>query len=156
MAIAIALKDFLYTSGVNYDLVPHPYSFNTTQAAENAHISGEKVAKGVVLHDFQGYVMAVIPATHKVELTELRKRYHRYLSLADEVDLPRLFKDCTVGAVPPIGKAYDVQMIMDDHLNDSPDVYFEAGDHTDLVHVSSGSFHHLIGDVPHGDFSRHI
>lgn len=156
MAMAMTLKDYLNTEGVEYDLVEHAYSFNTTQAAENAHISGEMIAKGVVLHDEQGYVMAVIPSTHRVQLNRLRKEFHRYFSLAEEVDLPMLFKDCTMGAIPPVGKAYDVDVIFDDRLNDFSDIYFEAGDHADLVHVSGRDFRQLIGDVPHGEISRHI
>lgn len=156
MAIAMSLKEYLETEGVSYDLVKHAYSFNTTQAAKKAHISGEKIAKGVLLHDGQGYIMAVIPSTHRVQLGKLRKQFHRYLSLAEEVDLPKIFKDCELGAVPPIGKAYDVKVIFDDRLNEFDDIYFEAGDHADLVHVSGKDFRQLMGDVPHGTISRHV
>jgi len=113
MAIAMTLKDFLIDAGIEYELVKHPYSFNTSQAAEKSHISGEQIAKGVVLHDDQGYLMAVIPATHRVQIGKMRENYHRYFALADEVDLPRLFSDCMVGAVPPVGQAYHVDVIFD-------------------------------------------
>jgi len=111
MAMAMTLKEYLNTEGVEYDLVEHAYSFNTGQAAEHAHVSGDMIAKGVVLHDDDGYVMAVIPSTHRVQLSKLRKEFHRSFALADEVDIPRLFKDCTLGAIPPVGKAYDVDVI---------------------------------------------
>ena len=155
MGIAITLKEFLETEGVDYDLVKHEYSVNTTQAAQLAHISGEKVAKGVVLRDEHGYVLAVIPATHRVQFSLLRKRFQRYLTLAEETDLSNLFEDCTVGAIPPVGKAYDIEMVFDDRLNEIEDVYFEAGDHSDLVHVSGKDFRQLMGDVPHGEISQH-
>jgi len=156
MAIAITLKDYLETEGVRYGLIEHPYSVTSLRAAEEAHVSGEKLAKGVVLYDGKGYIMAVIPATHHIQLGKLRKKYQRYLSLAEEKDLHELFADCSVGAVPPIGKAYNIDVIFDDHLNECQDVYFEAGDHTDLVHVTGKDFRALMGDVSHGEFSRHI
>ena len=156
MAIAITLKEFLETQGVDYDLVQHSYSFNAMHAAEKAHVSGEKVAKGVLLHDEYGYLMAVIPATHKLLLGKLCKQYSRSFALADEEDLPKLFKDCALGAVPPVGKAYGVQTILDDALNFMPDVYFEAGDHADLVHMDSTAFRQMMGDVPHAIISRHM
>lgn len=156
MAMAITLKEFLKTEGVDYDLVQHAESMNAMEAAENAHISGEMLAKGVILHDDYGYVMAVVPATHKVQIGKLRHRYQRYLSLAEESELPELFDDCEVGAVPPVGKAYDVQVIFDDKLSEYPDIYFEAGDHADLVHVSGKDFRKLMGNVPHGQISCHI
>ena len=156
MTIAMTVKEYLDTNGVHYDLVRHPYSVNTTQAAENAHISGEKIAKGVVLHDYHGYLMAVIPATHRIEINKMREQYCRHLSLADEFELSHLFNDCKVGAVPPVGKAYDVEVVFDDQLNMYDDIYFEAGDHSELVHVSGKDFRHLMGDVQHGQISRHI
>ena len=156
MAMAMTLRDYLNTEGVEFDVVEHAYSSNATQAAEYAHVSGEKIAKGVVLQDDEGYVMAVIPATHRVQLSKLRKDFNRYLSLAAEVDLSLLFNDCTVGAVPPVGKAYDVDVIFDDRLNDFSDIYFEAGSHAELVHVSGEDFRQLIGDVAHGRISQHI
>lgn len=156
MAIAITLKDYLETEGVNYDVVQHPQSSTSMQTAEKAHIPGEQIAKGVVLQHEYGYVMAVVPATHKVLLGKMSKRYHRVFSLASEVDLPGLFKDCVIGAVPPVGKPYGVDVIYDDRLTEISDIYFEAGDHADLVHVSGKVFRQLLGDVPHGHISRHI
>ena len=156
MAIAITLKEYLDYSGVDYDLVEHPYSLTSMHAAEEAHISGENLAKGVVLQDGEHYLVAVVPATHMVLLGKLRKQFKRYFSLAEEKDLHDLFTDCSVGAVPPIGNAYSVEVIFDDRLNECGDVYFEAGDHTDLVHVSAVDFRCLMGNARHGEISRHI
>ena len=156
MAIAITLKDFLDSSGVHYDLVDHPYSVSSMYTATEAHVSGEQLAKGVVLKDDDGYLVAVIPATHHVQLGKLRKQYNRYFSLADERDLRALFSDCSVGAIPPIGAAYGVDVIFDDCLNECGDVYFEAGDHIDLVHVGAVEFRSLMGNARHGQISQHI
>lgn len=156
MTIAMTVKDYLDANGVHYDLVTHPYSVNTTQAAEKAHISGEKIAKGVVLHDYHGYLMAVIPATHRVEISKMREQFRRHLSLADEFELSHLFDDCKVGAVPPVGKAYDVEVVFDDQINVYDDIYFEAGDHTELVHMTGQDFRHLMRDVQHAQISRHV
>lgn len=156
MAIAITLKDYLETEGVSYDLVEHPYTVSSMRTAQEAHVPGEDVAKAVVLHDGEGYIMAVVPATHHIQLGKLRKKYQKVLSLAQEKDLHGLFTDCSVGAIPPIGKAYDMDVIFDEHLNDCEDVYFEAGDHTDLVHVTGKDFRMLMGNASHGEFSRHM
>ena len=156
MTIAITVQEYLNSNGVHYDIVHHPYSVNTTQAAENAHISGEKIAKGVVLHDYHCYLMAVIPATHRIEINKMRDRCGRHFSLADEFELSHLFSDCKLGAVPPVGKPYDLEVMFDDQLNMFDDIYFEAGNHAELVHVRGEDFRHLMGDVEHGLISRHI
>ena len=70
--------------------------------------------------------------------------------------LPALFNDCSEGAVPPIGDAYGVGVIFDDCLSDCADVYFEAGDHMGVVHISVADFCDLMGDARHDYISQHI
>lgn len=156
MAMAMTIKEYLENSGVEYEILEHPHSVCSMRTAFEAHVSGEDIAKAVVLHDEDGYMMAVVPATHKVQLGKLSKQYNRYLSLADEKELAYLFSDCSDGAIPPIGKAYGIDVIYDDQLNHCDDVYFEAGDHTDLIHISGEAFRSLMQGMDHGIFSRHI
>lgn len=156
MAIAMKLKEYLDREHVKYDVVDHPYSDTSMRTAQEAHVPGDKIAKAVLLHDDVGYVLAVVPATHKVQLGSLHKRFKRYLTLADENDIHDLFDDCSLGAIPPVGKAYNMDVIYDDSLNLSEDVYFEAGDHVSLVHVSREDFKALLEKVPHGMISRHM
>ena len=156
MAIAIKLKQYLDNEHVNYELIQHSYADTSMQTAQNAHISGENIAKAVLLHDDEGYLLAIVPATHKVRLGKLHKKFKRYLSLADESDIHALFDDCSIGAIPPLGKAYNMDVIYDDTLNKRKDVYFEAGDHTSLVHLSTKDFTDLLGESPHGKISRHM
>jgi len=156
MAMAIKLKDYLDSAGVAYDLVKHPYAVSSMHIADKAHVSGEDVAKAVVLNDGVSHVLAVVPATHYVELDKMQERYNRHMSLASEADIQGLFVDCDMGAVPPIGLAYGLEVIFDNSLYDCEDVYFEAGDHTDLVHVTGREFMNLLGNARHGDISCHI
>ena len=156
MAVSMTLKDYLDNAGVHYDLVEHPYAVTSLHVASEAHVSGENLAKAVVLRDGDGYILAVVPATHHVQLGKLRKHFNRYIVLASEQDLQTLFRDCRLGAVPPIGEAYGIDVIFDNSLYERGDVYFEAGDHTDLIHVSGVDFRGLMGSARHGEISRHI
>jgi Ala-tRNA(Pro) deacylase len=157
MGIAIKLKDYLDSRHVHYDLLKHDYSDSTMQAAEASHVSGEKIAKAVLLHDDDDYVLAIVPATHKLHLGRLRRRFNRQLVLADETDIPKLFDDCSYGAIPALGAAYNADVIVDDALMDRPEeIYFEAGDHRCLVHMQADEFHALLANAPHGSFSYHL
>ena len=77
----------------------------------------------------------------------------RPLSLADEDEIGRMFPDCELGAVPPVGDPYGLPVMVDDALAVQPDIYFEAGDHLSLLHVSGEQFADLMQDVQHGRFS---
>lgn len=155
MAIAARLKWFLDSRGVHYDLVPHPPTSTSLGAAEAAHVPGDRVAKSVLLEDERGYLVAVLPASHRIRIRELTEQLERSLELASEPELGELFRDCEPGAVPPVGAAYGLPTVVDDSLLNAPEVYFEAGDHEDLVHLSGVEFLSLLAGARHGRFSRH-
>jgi Ala-tRNA(Pro) deacylase len=155
MTIAASVESYLTHAGVHYDLIAHPHTSNSTYSAQAAHIPGDRLAKCVMLEDSSGYVMAVLPATHRVNLGALRQRLGRELGLATESELVGVFTDCEPGAIPPLGEAYGVDAIVDQSLVGSPDVYFEAGDHCALVHVSGSDFIRLMGDAPRDRISHH-
>jgi Ala-tRNA(Pro) deacylase len=121
-----------------------------------AHISGELVAKAVVLQDDDGYVLAAVPSTHRVELDALGRALDRSVNLATESEISELFEDCAVGAIPPIGNAYGLEILLDVSLTALSDVYFEAGDHRSLVHMSGTDFAFLMIDAQRGTFSHHV
>jgi Ala-tRNA(Pro) deacylase len=155
MTIALRLLEYLEHKGVDYELIRHPHSDTSMMTAEKAHVSGEDVAKCVVLEDDKGYVMAVIPATHQLELEAVKESLKRRMHLAGEHELPALFPDCELGAVPPLGAAYGYDVVVDEALAARPEVYFEAGDHAQLVHVSGDDFRALMQDARRASISRH-
>jgi Ala-tRNA(Pro) deacylase len=156
MGIAITLHDYLDSKGIKYDVIEHTYSRCSRESAHAAHIPGDKLAKCVVFEDWQGYLMAIIPSTHKVDIKELDEQLNRQLELATEDELVDLFHDCEVGAVPPVGKLYGCDVVLDEHLTSYKDVYFEAGDHTDLIHITGDDFRTLLQEARLGSFSHHM
>jgi Ala-tRNA(Pro) deacylase len=126
------------------------------ETAEIAHIPGDKLVKSVLLKDDQEYLMAVVPSTYHVQLSDLASRFHRHLELVPETELVSIFTDCETGAIPPIGQAYAIDMVVDEKLLDCEDLYIEAGDHQSLVHLQHEDFLRLIQNSPHADFTRHI
>jgi len=156
MAIAMSLQEFLKDNDIGFDVVPHSYTTSSMSTAEAARISGEAIAKSVILEDEKGYVMAVIPATHHVEIGVLSEQMNRHLGLATEPELGRIFNDCVPGAIPPLGTSYGMDVAYDDCLNDCTEVYFEAGDHTEMIHIKGEDFRKMMTKAHHGHFTRHI
>lgn len=154
MSMAETLTKYLHAQDIPYDLLHHPHTATSIEAAQAAHVPGDWVAKTVLLEDDDGYVMAVLPATHRIDLGELHRQMHRRLGLATEAELSSLFVDCEVGAVPPIGRVYGIDTIVDDSLAEQAEIYFDAGDHEQLVHVSGEVFGSLLGDVEYARFSH--
>ena len=152
--IAHRVENFLIEHDIPYDVLTHPHAASSLEAAQLAHVPGSRIAKTVVLEDDQGYLMAVIPASNRVDLSELHRQMRRNLGLATEAELQGLFDDCELGAIPPVGMAYGIETIVDDSLAEQPEIYFEAGDHESLVRVSGEGFEMLMEDVQHGAFAQ--
>ena len=75
------------------------------------------------MHHGLGYVLAVVPSTHRVEFGILQSILDKPLSLATEDELGRLFEDCELGAIPPIGAAYGVPVILDESVCGATDLF---------------------------------
>ena len=153
MAIGLTLQKYLAANGVAYDLLPHTHSSSSMNSAQSAKISGQNLAKSVILEDDNGYLMAVIPATEHVQFRKVNHALNRHLVMATESELSSLFSDCELGAIPAVGSAYSMESIVDDKLFDCSDIYFESGNHEDLVHVTGSSFRRLTKDSQYAAIS---
>jgi Ala-tRNA(Pro) deacylase len=156
MTIAASVQQYLGYEGVRYDVITHERTPDSNHCAQAAHIPGDQLAKCVMLKDGEGYLMVVLPATHKVDLGAVRRQLNRKLGLATDGELADLFQDCEPGALPPLGQAYGIETIVDESLIGSPDIYFEAGDRVTLVHVTGKDFLLLMAHTPRGEISHHV
>jgi len=156
MSIAPKLASYLEGAGVTYEVIEHPETPSASRTAQAAHAPGDRVAKGVLLRDDQGYLLAVVPSTHQVDLDWVAQLTGRRLELATEAQIGEVFTDCAVGAVPPIGPAYGLEMVVDESLAQQPDVYLEAGDHRRLIHVNASDFARITAGARRGTFSHHV
>jgi Ala-tRNA(Pro) deacylase len=152
MTIAPTLKSYL-DQNVTYDLVKHDPTLSSLRTAQASHIPGGCLAKGIVLRTGDGYLLAVLPASRRIQLSDLNTLIGDDVHLADEQEVGRLFKDCALGAVPPIGKCYGLDVIVDDSIEEQPEVYLEGGDHETLVHMNQAQFARLMAGARHARFS---
>ena len=154
MVVAITLQHYLDGLGVDYEVVAHPYAETGLDTAERAQIPANKLAKSIMLEDEGGYLMAVCAASRRIKLGDLYREINRRLEFANESELADVLGDCALGAVPPVGDLYGIDVVVDLELFMQPDVYFEAGDHEDLIHVSADNFQKLMSNADHASFSK--
>lgn len=155
MGIAMTVQQYLSDHGVRYDTVAHRPTQSSSEIAQASHISGDRIAKGVVLNTGEGYMLALLPASHHVRMDNLQAYLNQPVDLATEEEITTLFTDCETGAVPAVGRAYGLDVIVEESLANQPEVYFEAGDHATLVHLTRSEFRKVLGDAPRAGFSKH-
>jgi len=162
MAIATTLKSYLEDHHVDYDVVHHIHSDTALESAHSAHVPSHQVAKAVVLADENGYIVSVLPSTNRLDLNWVNESLGRKLEMAHENELPNLFQDCDPGAVPALSNAYGLDVIWDEQLTNAAEIYIEAGDHENLIHMHGDEFCKLMEDLPHNiisagkDYSRWV
>lgn len=153
MAISMTLKQYLADQDLEYEVFTHPPTITTTETSEASHVTGDCVAKGVVVKTGGGYLLAVLPASRRISFDMLEQSLHQGAALASEEETRGLFADCELGAIPPVGGAYRLPVLLDEALAGLPDVYFEAGDHVTLIHMRGDSFRRMLGTASQARFS---
>jgi Ala-tRNA(Pro) deacylase len=159
MSIAKRLQAYLKEHEIKYHLVTHPHTGSSMESAEQAHVPGDALAKGILVSTiYNGYRLVVVPSDYHIDLASLHKLLKQEVELATESELGQCFPDCEVGAVPPVGHAYGIKTLWDPEssLGKQEKVFFEAGDHEHLVQISGRHFHELMAPAERGEFSQHI
>ena len=139
------LKDFLDSQRVKYITITHSPAYTAQEIAASAHIHGKDLAKTVMFKADGKLAMAVVPASHKVRLEHLRSMVGaKDFQLASEQDFGDQFPDCDIGAMPPFGNLYDVDVFVSETLSQDKDIAFNAGSHTELIQLPYKDFERLV------------
>ena len=158
MAIAPKVSDLFIDRGIDYHVVPHPYTENSVESAQYAHVNLDRLAKAVAVASGSGvdrrFRLAVLPASRDIDLKALTDICGEHVELAHEYELTVLFPDCAVGAIPVLGAAYHLDTIVDNALERQDEVYFEAGDHEELIRINADQFRNLMENAEFADFSH--
>ncbi len=139
------VKEFLNANGVSHIVIRHPLAFTATSGAGAAHIPGKEMAKVVVVNLDGKPALAVTPANRKVDLERLRQATGATsVELTSEREFTADFPGCEVGAMPPFGNLYGLDVYVDPHLAEDPEIAFNAGTHTELIRMSYKDFERLV------------
>ena len=135
------LKEFLETHNIKYVTISHSQAFTAQEIAATSHIPGKQLAKTVMIKIGGTMAMAVLPASHRVDFDQLKKATGaKRVELATEQEFKDLFPECEIGAMPPFGNLYGMQVFVAESLAEAEDIAFNAGSHTELIRISYKDF----------------
>jgi Ala-tRNA(Pro) deacylase len=125
-----AVTEFLERHGVPYEVVEHERTQTAAAEARAAGMPPADVAKTVVLRDQEGVRLAVIPASHRLDLHKVKRELgSKGLRLVTEEEMAAEFGDFEVGAVPPFGPLFHALELVDERLLDHDRILCGGGDH---------------------------
>ena len=142
---ATKLKEYLDDHKVKYSTLSHPPAYTAEEIAAEAHISGKELAKTVMVKVDHKLAMAVLPANCKVDFQLLKEAAGaNQVELAREQDFKAPFPDCEVGAMPPFGNLYGMEVYVEEALKQDDEIGFNAGTHSEIIILAYKDFENLV------------
>jgi Ala-tRNA(Pro) deacylase len=140
------LKDYLDERNIKYHAIHHAPAYTAQEIAASAHVSGKEMAKTVVVKLDGELVLAVLPASARIDLELLQSTLGaEKAELAREADFRGKFPGCEVGAMPPFGNLYGMRTYVADCLAEDEAIAFNAGSHTELIQLAYEDYDKLVG-----------
>jgi Ala-tRNA(Pro) deacylase len=148
--------EYLSDEGVSYVADDHVPVYTAQELAASEHVSGDKMAKPVIVYDGDEYVMCVLPASYRLNLNKASKALQAIdLRLASEAEMGEIFDDCELGAEPPFGNLYRMDTFVDNHFAEDEEIVFQAGSHDRAITMRYSDYQSLAR--PHlADLAEHI
>lgn len=140
MTMPARLKSHLDQAKISYSQSSHIPTYTAQGAASVMHVPGNDVAKTVVLRAGEKTLLAVLPASYRVNLNKLASIVGSDVRLATESECYGMSPDCEPGAVPPFGELYDLPVYLDEALADDPEIIFSVGTHSDAIRMGNTDF----------------
>ena len=134
---------FLSEQHIAYEPLMHPPAYTAQKRAKYLRVTGKQVAKTVLLVGPDGYLLAVLPATHHIDTTALSRKLGGPVRLATDEEIGDVFCDCEWGVVAPFGTLYGIQTILDDSLSSESWIVFEANTHAEAIRMRCQDFEEL-------------
>jgi Ala-tRNA(Pro) deacylase len=142
------LTEFLEDHHVKFVTIRHSQAFTAQEIAASAHVPGTELAKAVMVKLDGKMAMAVLPAPDKLSAERLREvTGAREVELASEEEFADIFPRCEVGAMPPFGNLWGMDVFVDDRLREDEQIAFNAGTHTELLKLSYADYERLVKPV---------
>jgi Ala-tRNA(Pro) deacylase len=139
------LKAFLDENKIKYISIQHSSAYTAQEIAAVAHIPGKDLAKTVIIKIDGKMAMAVLPASYKVSFENLKEALGvKEVRLAYEQEFIDKFPDCDVGAMPPFGNLYGMEVYVAQSLAENEEIAFNACNHTELIKMSFADFERLV------------
>ncbi len=149
----MCVGDYLTEQRIDFERLLHPVAFSAQKRAKYLHLSGDLVAKSVLLCGPKGYLLAVLPATHRVDTQAVAAYVGGPVRLAKVPEIADVFPDCEWGVVPPFGTQYGVPTLLEDSIAPDSHIVLETNSQFEAVRMRCRDYERV--ERPHRlEFAR--
>ena len=156
MTMLKKLKDYLESNKVSYEVGYHARVYTAQEIAAAQHVPGKEMAKVVMVNADGKILMLVLPASYMVDMKKLKGILQcKKVGMVKEEKFEELFPDCEIGAMPPFGNLYNLEVWVDKVLTEDESIVFRAGSHVETLRIKYSDYARLVNPKV-GDFSVHL
>lgn len=139
------LIDFLRENHVKFVVISHSPAYTALEIAESAHVPGQVLAKTVMIDIDGTLAMAVLPASKMINLEMLKESLGaKNVILSCEQEFARRFPGCELGAMPPFGNLFGMDVYVSPELAEDDEIAFNAGSLSELILLSYEDYVRLV------------
>lgn len=139
------IESYLKDHDVEYETVVHSNAITASETAQVSHISGKQLAKSVAVKVDGKVSLVAIPANRRLNIRDFREATHaNNVEVMHEYEFQNKFDDCEIGAMPPLGELYNVDIYLADSLAKQNWIAFNGGNHQELLKMSSQDYIDLV------------
>ncbi len=136
---------FLDRKGIQYKKYHHAPVYTAQEIAATSHIAGKELAKSVLVKIGGKMKMFVLPASYRVDIDRLKEEFgEENIELAKEIEFCEFFPDCEIGAVPPFGNLFGLDVYVSQNLAEDKEIAFNAGSHSEVFKMGYNDYYRLV------------
>ena len=141
------LLHWLQDHDVDYEVHEHPVAYSATRTAVSEGVDPQTFAKVVGVRTADGRdALIVLDAPDRVDLHKARLALDAIdVALLDEEELAAVTPGCEPGAIPAVGRLFQLPMVADYAVRDNQEISFHAGTHRHTVRVDRFAWEHASG-----------
>lgn len=130
---------------IPYDIVVHSQTFSSMKTAQATHTKGKEFAKPIMVNVDGKMMMAVLPANYSLDLKRIKESMGaKTVELATEAEFSPIFSDSVIGAMPPMGNLYGMEVIMDKDMIDDDEICFNACNHQEIIRMKFSDYRRMV------------
>lgn len=137
------LAQHLRDQHVAFETLVHPPAYSAQRRAHYLRLSGKQVVKNVLLKGPVGYLLAILPATRRIDLARVAAHLGGPVRVAREEEVTQQFANCEWGVTAPLGTVYGLPTLLDDSLSPDSTLVFELQFRAESVRLSCRDFEEL-------------
>jgi Ala-tRNA(Pro) deacylase len=125
----------------------HRRAVSAQRLAAAEHVAGRKIAKPIIVDLGGQLAIAVVSASHRVNLAALEEATGAPARMVPESQFATLFQPCEPGAEPPLGM-FGLPIYVDTELAHQPTLVMRGGTHEDTIEIDTQSWMRCEGARP--------